>query len=94
MDDKKIEVKAEEHPAQSPATLLHVRDPEKHPSDLVAKDPAGAPSIFQVEVSDWECQMFGCGNSILWRPNKDQLPNRFWRWMQYICFGNKWRRWR
>lgn len=43
------------------------------------------------EISDWKCEMFGCGSyGIVLRPVKDQVPNRFWRWMQYVCFGNKW----
>jgi hypothetical protein len=43
--------------------------------------------------SDWKCELFGCGkNGITWRPNKGQVPNFFWRWMQYLFFGNKWMR--
>ncbi len=43
------------------------------------------------EYSDWHCHLFGSdGQGITWRPIKGQEPNRFWRWMQFICFGNRW----
>ncbi len=44
------------------------------------------------EYSDWRCYMFGSdkGNGICWRPIKGKEPNAFWRWMQFICFGNRW----
>lgn len=41
-------------------------------------------------MSDWECEMFGCGRAIVLNPQEGQVPNAFWRFMQYICFGNKW----
>ena len=38
----------------------------------------------------WRCELFGCGETIvLHRPT---APNWFWRWMQYLILGNKWRR--
>ena len=44
-----------------------------------------------IELSDWQCQLFGCGEyGIVYTPSKGKEPNIFWRWMQYICFGNKW----
>jgi hypothetical protein len=43
------------------------------------------------ESSDWECQLFGSGSTgIVWTPEKGKEPNRFWRWMQYLFFGNRW----
>jgi hypothetical protein len=43
------------------------------------------------EYSDWICHTFGSnGRGISWRPLKGEEPNRFWRWMQFICFGNRW----
>lgn len=44
------------------------------------------------EPSDWECELFGTGQSLVLRPSKDKVPNWFWRQMQYICFGNKWKK--
>jgi hypothetical protein len=41
------------------------------------------------EPSGWACYLFG-GNYLVWYPEKGQVPNRFWRWMQYLCFGNRW----
>ncbi len=43
------------------------------------------------KLSDWQCHLFGSnGDGISWRPIKGQEPNRFWRMMQYLCFGCKW----
>ena len=38
----------------------------------------------------WECRMFGANEDegIVW--NVVKPPCWFWRWMQYLCFGNKW----
>ena len=48
-------------------------------------------SLEGVDLSDWQCQLFGCGEyGIVYTPSKGKEPNIFWRWMQYICFGNKW----
>ena len=44
------------------------------------------------ESSNWECELFGTGQSLVLRPNKDKVPNWFWRQMQYLCFGNKWKK--
>ena len=45
----------------------------------------------QPEWSDYQCHLFGSiGDGITWRPLKGKEPNWFWRWMQFICFGNKW----
>jgi hypothetical protein len=27
-----------------------------------------------------------------WRPLKGEHPNWFWRWMQFLAFGNRWKR--
>lgn len=44
------------------------------------------------EYSEWRCHLFGSSNNngLQWRPLKGKEPNRFWRWMQFICFGNRW----
>jgi hypothetical protein len=44
------------------------------------------------EFSDWECELFGSGQMIVLTPAKNNVPNRFWRLMQYLVFGNKWRK--
>lgn len=38
---------------------------------------------------NWECQLFGMKHFIL-KPTKNDIPNWFWRKMQYIILGNKW----
>jgi hypothetical protein len=40
----------------------------------------------------WECELFGCGNALVLHRPEGQVPNWFWRLMQYLIFGNKWRR--
>lgn len=43
--------------------------------------------------SNWTCYMFGSSPEapgIRWIPLKGKEPNFFWRWMQYLFFGNRW----
>ena len=41
--------------------------------------------------SEWRCELFGLGKEgIVWNPAEGNVPNRFWRVMQYLFFGNKW----
>jgi hypothetical protein len=42
------------------------------------------------ERSEWHCEAFGTGSCIVINPLKGKEPNWFWRWMQCLCFGNKW----
>ncbi len=43
------------------------------------------------KYSKWHCEMFGTGpTGMVLRPEEGKEPNFFWRWMQYIIFGNKW----
>lgn len=44
------------------------------------------------EYSDWKCYLFGSsnGNGIVYIPTKNNVPNRFVRWMMKICFGCTW----
>lgn len=46
------------------------------------------------EPSGWVCYLFGSTSEhgIVYRPAKGNVPNFFWRWMQYLCFGNRWER--
>ena len=53
------------------------------------------PQFVSVKVpppGDWQCFLFGVtgGTRLVLRPTKGGEPNRFWRWMQFICFGNRW----
>lgn len=44
------------------------------------------------ELSDWNCYLFGSDDrtGIVWTPTVGNVPNWFWRWMQYLFFGNLW----
>ena len=46
------------------------------------------------EYSEWVCDLFGAkeNEGITWNPLKGEEPNWFWRKMQYVVFGNRWRR--
>lgn len=44
------------------------------------------------ETSEWKCYLFGMHSAITIRPRKNQHPNWFWRKMQYLCFGNEWKK--
>ena len=51
----------------------------------------GAEVIKNPELSAWTCYLFGGGeNGIGFTPVKGCEPCWFWRFMQYLCFGNKW----
>ena len=41
---------------------------------------------------DWQCRLFGVTGSmgIVLQPERGGEPNRFWRWMQFVCLGNRW----
>lgn len=51
-------------------------------------------TIKQPELSNWHCHLFGSEDNggITWTPVKGHEPNWFWRWMQFLCFGNRWER--
>jgi hypothetical protein len=43
--------------------------------------------------SNWTCYMFGNrpgGNGIMYVPSEGRVPNRFVRWMMYLCFDCVW----
>lgn len=47
--------------------------------------------ISQPEQSEWQCYLFGTGDGgMILRPRKGCEPNWFWRWTQYLVFGNEW----
>lgn len=59
------------------------------------KDPTCPNTRLEIDIpkwSKWECHLFGSYplGGISWRPQKGGVPNRFWRTMQYLIFGNKW----
>lgn len=39
--------------------------------------------------SDWVCHMFG-PDGPTWRPAEGKVPNVFWRFCQFVFFGNHW----
>ncbi len=41
--------------------------------------------------TEWTCELFG-GTDIIMTPLKGKVPNWFWRWMQYLILGNKWKK--
>lgn len=61
-------------------------------NDLILERNPEQELLEYKEDSEWSCCLFGSkpNDGIFWRPKKNNEPNWFWRWMQYICFGNKW----
>lgn len=49
-------------------------------------------SIYTPEQSGWKCELFGGNGGFVWYPAKGQVPNAFWRLMQFLAFGNRWSR--
>ena len=40
---------------------------------------------------EWKCEMFGMGdNFVLSFQAGQKIPNKFFRWMQFVLFGCKW----
>lgn len=56
----------------------------------IGKIPTSTYSIARDPPSDWRCQLFGTQEGLTLHPRKDQVPNWFWRKMQYLAFGNRW----
>lgn len=52
----------------------------------------GVSQIYAAEPSGWECQLFGIPDGITIAPNKGNVPWFWWRWMQYLLIGNRWRK--
>ena len=47
--------------------------------------------LSQPKLSKWNCHLFGMARQgISIRPQEGEEPNWFWRWMQYLAFGNEW----
>ena len=61
-------------------------DITREPMTAYAPDYTLTPA----QPSGWHCEMFGMKGSLTWHPQSHQVPNWFWRKMQYLCFGNKW----
>ena len=60
-------------------------------TDTITTHGAAKINMEPVVWSVWECHLFGTGkNGMVLRPLKGGKPIWFWRWMQWLCFGNKW----
>ena len=52
---------------------------------------AGFKTVLPKPSTNWHCQLFGGGpTGMILIPPEGKEPIWFWRWMQYVCFGNKW----
>ena len=62
-------------------------------SDMVISEGYTDFAFKEPVRSDWRCQLFGSGTEgITYHPAEGDVPNWFWRKMQYLCFGHKWER--
>jgi len=44
--------------------------------------------VSEPELSEWSA----CFGNLTWTPEKGVEPNWFWRQMQFLCFGIKWKK--
>jgi hypothetical protein len=62
--------------------------------DGVFKIPENTFFIQQPKHSNWTCYMFGnrpgANYGITYTPVEGRVPNRFVRWMMYLCFDSVW----
>ena len=62
--------------------------------DGVFKIPTDSIKIHQPKPSNWTCYMFGnrpdANYGISYTPVEGKVPNRFVRWMMYLCFDCMW----
>ena len=66
------------------------RGPHDHPPHVPDAEELHIKFLELPQQAGWSCQLFGCGTAIVIRPNIGQVPNRFWRFMQWLAFGNRW----
>lgn len=54
-------------------------------------DPRFTYQLYKSPVYTWECDCFGCNRmGVVIQVEDHNVPNWFWRKMQYLFFGNKW----
>jgi len=61
-----------------------------HPSNKHVPEELCIKFMEVPKPSGWKCELFGMNGNLTLFPNQGNVPNRFWRWMQYLAFGNKW----
>jgi hypothetical protein len=59
---------------------------------MEGNEEKGMFTVILPKKSGWKCELFGGKGGIVWHPAKGQVPNAFWRWMQFLAFGNRWSR--
>lgn len=68
--------------------------PDPVVKDLVAEgyfqpELIAGMTICQPKLSNWQCHLFGT-KEYVYQPSKGNVPNWFWRKMQYLILGNRW----
>ena len=90
MKKKKTTTKINAFPSLS-GTMVTATPVEHNRGSVVSATTSNGYYNFKPLIqSGWKCELFGGSGGVTWFPYKGQVPNRFWRFMQYICFGNKW----
>lgn len=46
----------------------------------------------ELPVYTWRCYLFGAGNGVILSTTDEETPNAFHRFMQWLCFGNVWKK--
>ena len=72
-----------EHKSQAPSLSNVIHQDEKVFTGI----------MFNHKPSGWKCHIFGGGkhsSCIELHPQEGDVPNWFWRTMQFLAFGNRW----
>lgn len=60
---------------------------------LVTYSACNLTKSFVFPVYTWRCRMFGVGGSgVCIQVEEKNVPNWFWRKMQYLILGNEWKK--
>lgn len=57
---------------------------------VIAQEIGPMYSFHTPKSSGWECRLFGCNTSIVLKASVGNVPNWFWRKMQFLILGNEW----
>ena len=61
-------------------------------NEVVDSYPRDTGLLINYELLEWQCNLFGSDglHGMVYKPLKDNVPNRFIRWMMKICLGCTW----
>lgn len=57
---------------------------------IIKTTDSGLYFSYKPPVYTWVCYLFGTGTKTSFKVEDKDVPNWFWRKMQYLILGNKW----